>query len=82
MYLHMLARVMARDIKRLVWLTAKAAELESVREIRNGYSDVLTRRLSMRVLKCNKGTWWMPWQQEAMKDVAPCEKARGDGSIL
>jgi len=36
----------------------------------------------MRVLKCNKGTWWMPWQQEAMKDVAPCEKARGDGSIL
>ena len=55
---------------------------ERTRVSANGYLDVLTRRLSMRVLKCNKGTWWMPWQQEAMKDVAPCEKARGDGSIL
>jgi len=21
-----------------------------------------------------KGIWWMPWRQEAMKDVARCEK--------
>ncbi len=21
-----------------------------------------------------KGIWWMPWHQEAMKDVARCEK--------
>ena len=31
-------------------------------------------------LKRNKGIWWMPWRQEAMKDVARCEKPRGDAS--
>jgi len=25
----------------------------------------------------NKCMWWMPWQSEAMKDVAVCEKLRG-----
>ena len=24
-----------------------------------------------------KGTWWMPWQSEAMKDVVRCDKSRG-----
>jgi len=23
-----------------------------------------------------KGIWWMPWQLEAMKDVAGCDKPR------
>ena len=27
-----------------------------------------------------KGVQWMPWHQEAMKDVARCEKPRGDAS--
>ncbi len=27
-----------------------------------------------------KGVRWMPWRQEAMKDVARCEKPRGDAS--
>lgn len=27
-------------------------------------------------LKHNKGIWWMPWRQEAMKDVALCDKLR------
>ena len=27
-----------------------------------------------------KGIWWMPWRQEAMKDVARCEKLRGGAS--
>ena len=26
-----------------------------------------------------KGTWWMPWRQEAMKDVETCDKPRGAG---
>ena len=34
------------------------------------------------VLKRKKGIWWMPWYREAMKDVAPCDKLRGDGSNL
>jgi len=25
----------------------------------------------------NKRTWWMPWQQEAMKDVVGCVMPRG-----
>jgi len=25
----------------------------------------------------SKGTRWMPWYQEAMKDVGSCEKLRG-----
>ena len=29
-----------------------------------------------------KGIWWMPWHQEAMKDVARCDKPRGVASRL
>jgi hypothetical protein len=32
------------------------------------------------VLEQEKGVRWMPWRQEAMKDVARCEKPRGDAS--
>ena len=28
----------------------------------------------------DKGVRWMPWRQEAKKDVARCEKPRGDAS--
>ena len=28
----------------------------------------------------SKGIWWMPWRQEAMKDVARCEKPGGAAS--
>ena len=27
--------------------------------------------------QATKGTWWMPWCQEAMKDVVSCDKPRG-----
>ncbi len=30
----------------------------------------------------DKGIRWMPWHQEAMKDVARCEKPRGAASRL
>ena len=30
----------------------------------------------------SKGIWWMPWHQEAMKDVARCDKPRGAVSKL
>ena len=32
------------------------------------------------VLERKKGIRWMPWHQEAMKDVARCEKPRGAAS--
>jgi hypothetical protein len=28
----------------------------------------------------DKSVRWMPWRQEAMKDVARCDKLRGDAS--
>jgi len=28
-------------------------------------------------IKREKGVWWMPWQQEAMKDVLLCDKPWG-----
>lgn len=28
-------------------------------------------------IKRDKGVWWMPWQQEAMKDVVHCDKPWG-----
>ena len=28
-------------------------------------------------IKSDKGVWWMPWQQEAMKDVILCDKPWG-----
>jgi hypothetical protein len=33
-------------------------------------------------IKRDKGVWWMPWQQEAMKDVALCDKPGGGESTL
>ncbi len=33
-------------------------------------------------IKRKKGVWWMPWRQEAMKDVALCDKSGGGESTL
>ncbi len=30
--------------------------------------------------QATKGAWWMPWQKQAMKDVASCDKPRGAAS--
>ena len=35
-----------------------------------------------RGIKYEKGIWWMPWHQEAMKDVALCDKRWGGESNL
>ena len=32
------------------------------------------------IIERDKSVRWMPWRQEAMKDVARCEKPRGDAS--
>ena len=33
-------------------------------------------------IKREKGVWWMPWQQEAMKDVILCDKPWGGENNL
>ena len=42
----------------------------------------LERRRSSGVLEYEKGIGWMPWRQEAMKDVARCENLGGAASEL
>ena len=32
--------------------------------------------------QATKGVRWMPWRQTATKDVATCDKPRGEGSTL
>ena len=43
-----------------------------------GWSRVVRQlRTSTKVVdQDTKGRWWMPWRQEAMKDVVSCEKLR------
>jgi hypothetical protein len=38
--------------------------------------------LSLLGVEESKGIWWMPWRQEAMKDVARCDKPWGAASRL
>ena len=40
----------------------------------------MARREACCDLEREKGIRWMPWHQEAMKDVARCEKPRGAAS--
>jgi hypothetical protein len=40
------------------------------------------RVLSKFCGQATKGAWWMPWQKQAMKDVASCDKPRGAASRL
>jgi hypothetical protein len=45
------------------------------------FAEDLGRGLSLReVEQAPKGIWWMPRHQEAMKDVARCEKPWGGAS--
>ena len=39
-------------------------------------------RVGMIDMEYKKGIRWMPWHQEAMKDVARCEKPWGAASRL
>jgi hypothetical protein len=36
----------------------------------------------MEAIKCLKGVRWMPWHQEAMKDVVRCDKPWGGANNL
>ena len=40
-----------------------------------GWADMVCLLLDR--IKREKGVWWMPWQQEAMKDVILCDKLWG-----
>ena len=56
----------------------KAVRLEDVKLL---YLKSFIPSLLDRI-KRDKGVWWMPWQQEAMKDVITCDKRWGAGNRL
>jgi hypothetical protein len=50
-------------------------------EWRRPYLENYTVDASIFVARqATKGTWWMPWHQEPMKDVGACDKPRGVGN--
>ena len=57
---------------RIAWRTGAGAAQRGARETCP----------SLDRIKREKGVWWMPWQQEAMKDVIPCDKHWGAGTRL
>ena len=46
------------------------------------YEREIVSVLSKFCGQATKGAWWMPWQKQAMKDVASCDKPRGAASRL
>ena len=54
-------------------LTSKTDASETIIQV--GFTNQRTRTLLLLdQIKREKGVWWMPWQQEAMKDVILCDK--------
>ncbi len=74
-------------VKRLCLVSAPAPFAASAARVRVTcvFVESCASGLSLRMAICNqalKGIWWMPWHQEAMKDVARCDKPRGVASKL
>ncbi len=38
--------------------------------------------LEVEIGQATKGSRWIPWHTEAMKDVVTCDKSRGAGNTL
>ena len=38
--------------------------------------------LGVEICQATKGSRWIPWHTEAMKDVVTCDKSRGAGNTL
>ena len=38
--------------------------------------------LGVEIGQATKGSRWIPWHTEAMKDVVTCDKSRGAGNTL
>jgi hypothetical protein len=47
------------------------------REVVTSFFPCQVACLLLDQIKREKGVWWMPWQQEAMKDVILCDKLGG-----
>ena len=71
----------------LVQLTAVSKDIAwECTKLSTGKTAAPDKRGAAWLLPCRikrkKGVWWMPRQQEAMKDVIPCDKPWGAGNRL
>jgi hypothetical protein len=60
-----------RRVRESFWLRANGSELRADLSVLSKFCGQAT-----------KGAWWMPWQKQAKKDVASCDKPRGAASRL
>jgi hypothetical protein len=70
--------------RRVGWLGSRRktdSEGNALEEV--GMGEAKLFRVSSKFCgQATKGAWWMPWQKQAMKDVASCDKPRGAASRL
>ena len=57
-------------------MRTKVSRLDSFQAVRKGMFGVYF------MVKLLRACVWMPWRQQTMKDVANCDKPRGEVSIL
>ena len=62
------------------WLLYAVGVFRAPRGVRT--VDLIFSEDQTDIIEQEKGIRWMPWHQEAMKDVARCEKPRGAASRL
>ena len=72
-----------------------ALEFAGASAVRNNRGEAMSRKIGSQMAwhgarercglskfcgQATKGAWWMPWQKQAMKVVASCDKPRGAAS--
>ena len=72
---------MAGNSKRLNTIDRQVDGLRTTSDVMFQRGLRPTHENSLKI-KRKKGIRWMPWHQKAMKDVALCDKFRGDESNL
>jgi hypothetical protein len=85
MFFHMVKMMLCVWVAHIAWsrLTARLGMMRALPSEMMG--SCMGRGLALCAgggvdMEWEKGIRWMPWRQEAMKDVARCEKPRGDAS--
>ena len=72
---------MILDVRRRVDCAAKAGWSAQALTLGEGASTALWHWKDF-IGQATKGSRWIPWHTEAMKDVVTCDKSRGAGNTL
>ena len=68
----------AEDIRSQILFSEIARAVNENRENRPQQPEALKGKIG----QATKGSRWIPWHTEAMKDVVTCDKSRGAGNTL